>query len=77
LDVECVEVELLCSDVVEHQRRVASRTVDMPGLKLPTWQEVLDREYEPWEREHLMVDTSRQTIGDTITDVCQGLGIHQ
>ena len=43
-----VEIELVCSDMGEHRRRVETRTVDVDGLRLPTWQDVLDREYEPW-----------------------------
>ena len=43
-----VEIELVCSDTGEHRRRVETRTVDVDRLSLPTWQEVLDREYEPW-----------------------------
>ena len=45
-----VEIEVVCSDPVEHRRRVEMRTVDVPGLVPPTWQEVVDRDYEPWDR---------------------------
>lgn len=53
-----LEVELVCSDKDEHRSRVERRTVDIPGLKLPAWQQVADREYEPWDREHLVIDTA-------------------
>jgi predicted kinase len=53
-----LEVELICSDQHEHRSRVERRTVDVPGLKLPTWQQVADREYEPWDRGHLVIDTA-------------------
>jgi predicted kinase len=53
-----LEVELICSDQHEHRSRVERRTVDVPGLKLPTWQQVADREYEPWGRGHLVIDTA-------------------
>ena len=53
-----IEIEVVCSDPVEHRRRVESRQSDIPGLSLPNWQDVLDREYEPWDRPHIVVDTA-------------------
>jgi predicted kinase len=53
-----IEVEVICSDAVEHRRRVETRTVDVPGLKLPDWLAVSEREYHPWNREHLTIDTA-------------------
>lgn len=53
-----LEVELVCSDRREHRRRVENRVVDIPGLVLPTWHQVTEREYEPWERDHLVIDTA-------------------
>jgi hypothetical protein len=52
-----VEVEIICSDPDEHRRRAETRDPSIPGLVLPTWQEILDREYEPWDHPHLVVDT--------------------
>lgn len=49
-----VEVELVCSDAVEHQRRVESRPSDVKGLTKPAWDQVLRQEYEPWTRPHLV-----------------------
>lgn len=52
-----VDVEIVCSDPAEHRRRVETRTADVPGLVLPTGRQVTGREYEPWERDRLVVDT--------------------
>jgi predicted kinase len=59
-----VEVEVICSDEVEHRRRVATRTSDVEGLLKPTWSEIMDREYEPWSRPHLPVDSARISVED-------------
>ncbi|UBU14567.1 AAA family ATPase [Nonomuraea gerenzanensis] len=59
--VPIAEVEVTCSDPQEHRHRVASRTTDIPDLRLPEWEEVVEREYEPWERDHLTLDTAGQT----------------
>ncbi|MCH9762798.1 MAG: AAA family ATPase [Gammaproteobacteria bacterium] len=61
-----VEVELMCSNLAEHQKRIETREADISNLKLPSWQAVLDREYEPWTSKHLVFDTSKQSI-DKIT----------
>lgn len=53
-----VEVEVVCSDVDEHRRRVERRVSDVEGLVVPTWRQVLDRAYEPWSRPRLVVDTA-------------------
>lgn len=70
-----VAVELICSDPAEHERRARSRTVDVPGLVLPTWQEIVDRDYEPWDREHIVVDTAGRASEQTIAELCVALGI--
>jgi len=64
--VESVEVELRCSDSDEHRGRVESRATDIPGLELPTWAEVTSREYEPWDREHIEIDTSEMSIEESV-----------
>ncbi|MBE1590200.1 AAA family ATPase [Nonomuraea angiospora] len=58
--VAVAEVEVVCSDPAEHRHRVTSRSIDIPGLRPPDWQEVVEREYEPWERERVLVDTAGQ-----------------
>ncbi|MFN8080806.1 MAG: AAA family ATPase [Kineosporiaceae bacterium] len=49
-------VEVICSDRAEHRRRVESRSAEMPGHELPTWQQVLDREWHPFVEPHLVID---------------------
>jgi predicted kinase len=53
-----IEVEVNCSDEAEHRRRVEPRTSDVEGLAKPTWTAVVEREYEPWTRERLMIDST-------------------
>jgi predicted kinase len=47
--VVLLDIQVICSDPHEHQRRVESRTGDIAGLTPPTWQSVLAHEYEPWD----------------------------
>jgi len=53
-----LEVEVICSDPVQHRRRVEERESDIDSLALPTWQSVLAHEYSPWTDPHLVVDTA-------------------
>src|SRR5262249_18982768 len=57
-----VEIEVVCSDLALHRQRVESRSPDIAGLKLPTWDEVVNRPYEPWDREHLVLDTADRSL---------------
>lgn len=62
-----VNIQVACSDPHEHQRRVESRTSDIPGLTPPTWQSVLAHEYEPWVESPLTVDTARLFPHEALT----------
>ena len=67
--VRAFEIEVTCSDVNEHRRRVEMRTSDIPGLRLPTWEEVIARDYHPWNREHLVIDTAGRTVEQNVVTV--------
>ena len=53
-----VDVEVVCSDRTAHRRRVEARTSDLDGLRVPTWEEVESRHYEPWDPPVVTVDTA-------------------
>ena len=53
-----INVEVVCSDPALHRRRVETRTSDLEGLTVPTWQQVTERTYERWETSVLRVDTA-------------------
>jgi predicted kinase len=64
--VRHIEVEVVCSDAVEHRRRVETRITDVAGLRLPTWPEVISRQYDPWNRERIVVDTAARSVEDNV-----------
>ena len=66
-----VDVELICSDQDEHRRRVETRTSDIPGLVLPTWRQVLDRHYQPWDRDRLVIDTAQLSTAESVSQITQ------
>ncbi len=71
-DVAFLEVELICSDLREHQRRVETRNPDIIGHQLPKWQDVKARDYEPWS-PHLVVDTAKQSVDVIVEDLLKHL----
>lgn len=63
-------VEVRCSDVAEHRRRVEARAPEMPGHGVPSWEQVLRRRYEPWPPElsgRVIIDN----IGDAAAHVAR------
>ena len=65
LTVGLVEIEVVCSDERQHRHRVESRISEIAGLALPTWEQVLDRRYEPWPSAHV-IDTARLAPEDIL-----------
>jgi len=56
--VPFAEIEVICSDLAEHRRRVESRAGDIVGLRLPTWDDVRTRERDPWDTTPIVIDTA-------------------
>lgn len=68
-----IDVEIICSDKTEHRRRVETRTADIEGHKLPTWNEVTAREYHALDRSHLIIDTASETVDHAVQRVTAAL----
>jgi len=69
-DAACLEVEVVCSDLAEHRRRVEGRLGDPAALSPPTWAEVEARRYEPWPEAQLRLDTAMLGADAAATVVC-------
>jgi predicted kinase len=61
-----IEVEVICSDKVEHRRRVETRVTDVKGLVKPTWDEVVNRTYDDWGGLQIVVDTADKAADDIV-----------
>jgi predicted kinase len=64
--VRIVDVEVVCSDVDEHRRRVESRAPDLAGHTLPTWTDVVERDYRPWSGDRLVIDTDDLDLEESV-----------
>lgn len=59
-----LEVEVICSDMAEHRRRVESRRADIRGQVLPTWEMVRGVVYAPWTSSRLVIDSAEVAASD-------------
>ncbi|TLS48188.1 AAA family ATPase, partial [Paenibacillus antri] len=55
LEKPFVEIEVICSDEREHRHRIETRVADIPSFALPTWEQVRNRKYDVWDREHIII----------------------
>jgi predicted kinase len=73
--IRVLSVELVCSDIDEHKRRVESRAPDIPGHRVPTWTEVMAHDYRPWDGDRLVVDTARFDVADSVRKIVSALAL--
>ena len=71
--VPCLDVEVVCSNPKLHRERVENRTVDIEGLALPDWQAVITRDYEPCDRERLILDSAILSVAQSVEQVIAAL----
>ncbi|MCA1436089.1 AAA family ATPase [Bradyrhizobium sp. BRP20] len=64
-----VEIEVICSEPALHRQRVENRLPDIDGHKVPTWDDVVSLTYEPWDREHLVLDTAESSLDHVLDRV--------
>lgn len=61
-----IEVEIVRSDPADHRHHVETRSIDIPGLVPPSWEAVVGREYDPWTRPRIVIDTSGRTVEQSV-----------
>ncbi len=66
-------IEVVCSDLAEHEQRVRSRASPIPHLQLPDWSQVRNRDYEPWDTTVIRVDTAGQSVAEAFAELCAKL----
>lgn len=74
--VECVNIEVVCSDIGEHRRRVEQRSATVPGLRLPTWRDVETREYQEWTSGRIVVDTAGRLAAECLETLLEELSAY-
>ncbi|MDZ4866261.1 MAG: AAA family ATPase [Alphaproteobacteria bacterium] len=68
-----LDVEIICSDKAEHRRRIETRTADIAGHTLPSWNDVTAREYHAWDRNRLVIDSASESADQAVQRVTGAL----
>jgi predicted kinase len=71
--VRVLEVEVVCSDVETHRFRIESRVADIEGHTVPTWADVLARDYHSWTSDRLVIDTARSSVEQSVRQIARAL----
>ena len=72
-DSAFIDIEIVCSDAKEHRRRIEARKPAIQGLALPTWQQVLNRDYAEWTRDRMTIDTAGELPQESISKMLSAL----
>jgi predicted kinase len=70
-----VNIEVVCSDLREHRKRVETRRSSIPGLTLPTWQDVAAREYDDWTVARVVLDTFGRSERECLDELLAKLSV--
>ncbi|STX28531.1 L-seryl-tRNA(Sec) kinase [Legionella beliardensis] len=73
--VKFLEIEISCSDLLEHKKRIETRTPDILGHKLPTWEEVKARDYETWNNVSLRIDTAKYSTEKAVQKILKSINV--
>lgn len=68
-----VNIEMICSNENEHRDRVETRNVKIEGLKLPTWEEVKNRDYHEWTDPRIVIDTAGKAVDESLDQLISEL----
>ncbi|KEI72234.1 AAA family ATPase [Endozoicomonas elysicola] len=70
-----INIEIHCSDTVAHQQRAKSRSCSVTNLKLPDWNSIQHRQYAPWDREVIRIDTANKSIEQSFSELIEKLAL--
>lgn len=66
-----INIEVVCYDKEEHQRRCETRSSEVAGLQLQTWSEIQNREYDAWEGCRITIDTANKSAEESFAELKQ------
>ena len=68
-------IEIICSDTEEHKKRIKERKCDIPGIGLPSWKEVEEREYDSWGEGRILIDTANKNSYESFNELLSKLNM--
>lgn len=64
--VQVLEIEIVCSHQIEHQQRLETRSCNGENPNQLTWDDVLNRKYEPWVQANIKIDTAGESVAQSL-----------
>jgi hypothetical protein len=52
---------------------VENRAAAIPGLRLPSWQDVVERDFTAWTTERIVIDTANRREQESIAELLSKL----
>ncbi|MBK2026042.1 AAA family ATPase [Francisella philomiragia] len=63
-NTKVINIEIICNDKQTHQNRIETRYKSNPN-KYPTWQDVVNRDYQVWNESIIKIDTAETDITES------------
>jgi predicted kinase len=73
--VRSLDIEVRCSNVVEHQARVEARNAG--AVRRVAWADVVSREYDPWRTPRIEIDTAGRTVAASFALLRAAIGVQR
>ncbi len=70
-----VDIEVCCSNETEHKNRLEIRDTGIKNLKKTTWEDVINRDYHPWTRPRIQIDTASKSIDNSFVELLNKLNL--
>lgn len=74
--VEYRNIEVICSNADEHRRRIEHRKSSIKNHRLPDWESVLNREYDAWKGDRILIDTADSQPQESVAQLVRALNDH-
>ncbi len=68
-----LNIEVKCTDLAEHRSRVESRVSSLAGHEVPSWEDVMNREYHQWRTHRLEIDTAKRSVEESFNELISQL----
>lgn len=72
-DAELINIEIICSNIAQHRKRVQSRISDIVGHTSPNWADVVAREYDSWTQQRLVLDSGQLSASECVAEIIRAL----
>lgn len=75
VDTRFINIEIICTDEVEHKMRVETRPSEDAGVSPLTWKKVRNRHFDPWLAQRIVIDTAEKSIEDAAHELLNAIAL--